>query len=160
MPCNSDYLEPTHRERELQRTAKLLLYVYAKIGAQPETWIGEQAKNIYASDSRLVPLLCAGIKKMSKMEKEKIIYNAHDKNSRDLADWWDVHKEADREREEREQIEKTHDKFDCFGTALSKDNQRIRVFCRDGFMITADKKDVKIKDATHVAIRKGAYLKQ
>jgi hypothetical protein len=98
MPCNSEYLNPTHREKELQRTAKLLLYVYAKVGATPEPWISEQAKNIYASDSRLVPLLCAGLKKMSRIEKDKIIYNARDKNARDLADWYEAHEEADRQR--------------------------------------------------------------
>lgn len=58
MPCNSDYMKPDAREKQLQLTAKLLVYVYEKTGAKPEDWILREAENVYAQDERLVPALC------------------------------------------------------------------------------------------------------
>ena len=102
MPCSSGYLEPTRREIEHQRAARLLIYVYRQKGEQVPNWIIEQSTSIYAKDERLIPLLCSELKKMTKEEIERIVYNAKDKTSRELADWKEEHDAADQERERRE----------------------------------------------------------
>ncbi|MES3005284.1 MAG: hypothetical protein V4690_04270 [Patescibacteria group bacterium] len=102
MPCRSDYLEPTTREQELQRAAKLLVYVRRKMGIEPEDWALSQSGNIYANDDRAVIELCAALTSMTSDVLETIVYNPHDAESRDLADWWEVHQAADAEREKRE----------------------------------------------------------
>lgn len=102
MPCNSDYLDPTAREAELQRTAKLAVYVLREQKAAIPQWVLDESKNQYASNGDIVPLLCELVNRMTKRQRERIVYNAHDETSRDLADWWDTHQAADREREAAE----------------------------------------------------------
>jgi hypothetical protein len=40
---------------------------------------------------------------MTEDQLNTIVYNGRDATSRDLADWWDEHEEADRKREAKEQ---------------------------------------------------------
>lgn len=104
MPCNSDYLEPNIREKELQRTAKLLVFFQQEIGENPEGWLLEEAENIYCQTSRIVPILCGKLKwwKANRPDVfERIVYG-RDRNSRDLANWYEDHERADREREAHE----------------------------------------------------------
>lgn len=112
MPCNSDYLEPTHREREFQRAATLLLYVRKKTGKPAEAWAKKEAYNIYARDERCVTVLCIALGVLSQKEMEEIVYNAHDARSRDLANWREEHLEADQKRDSRE--------------AAARENERLR----------------------------------
>lgn len=95
-------MEPTSKERELQRTAKLLIYVRERTGQPIEDWVVETANDQYAWRDDVVMYLCQALKYMPKDQQEQIIYNAHDKTSRDLANWWDKHQEADRTREAQE----------------------------------------------------------
>jgi len=102
MPCNSDYLNPTYKEREIQLTAKLIVYVDKKQGQPSPRWIKSLANNIYADNDKVVPILCDMIKNMSDEERERIVYDAHDPVSRDLANWWESHQRADARRLEQE----------------------------------------------------------
>ncbi len=105
MPCNSDYLEPTEREQELRRAARLLIFALEAQGREAPDWARSEAENLYAKDERSVTSLCALIKSMGEPERDRIVYDAKSKASRDLADWWEEHQEADRRREEREAAE-------------------------------------------------------
>lgn len=109
MPCNSDYLEPTRREAELQRTAKLLVYVAEWLGQAPADWIVSEASNVYARDERLVPMLCAEIQELTLNQLDAIMYNGRKAKARDLADWWEKHQEADRQRESKEARDRERD---------------------------------------------------
>ena len=106
MPCNFDYLEPSSREKELQRAAGLLVYLRKQTGKKPETWSVKESDNCYASDERSVTELCAALKAMDPKRRDTIVYNAHDKNARDLADWWEEHQAADAKREKKEAAER------------------------------------------------------
>lgn len=108
MPCNSDYLDPTRIEVELRRTAKLLVYVHSRIPFIMGSWVNDEANNQYASDERLVPLLCDVLKHLTPEQTEHVVYDAHSAEARDLANWWEEHQAADREREAREQAEARH----------------------------------------------------
>lgn len=102
MPCDSRYLDQTEREKELQRAAKLLVYVRGKIGKPIDELLSQTAAAYYASVD-YVPELCGELCSLSKTQVDEIVYNARDKNSRDLADWWERHESADRQREADEQ---------------------------------------------------------
>lgn len=104
MPCNSDYMNPNERERELQRSAKLLVYVFRTIETTPPEWLLEEANNIYAKDDRSVTMLCATLKAMDPQERETLL-GGRKRTARDLANWWEEHLEADTAREEREAAE-------------------------------------------------------
>lgn len=99
MPCNSDYMEPTRAEENSRETAKLLLYVYKKLGRQPyPIYLVEAANTRYGNPSKLndmVVELCRVLRSIRKDDFERIVYNARSKESRALADWWEDHEAAD-----------------------------------------------------------------
>jgi len=102
MPCNGDYLNPTTKERELQRTATLLIFVKRKLGKPVAPWLTKEAKDNYAKRESVVPQLCREIERMTTEQRERILYDAHDKDSRDLANWWETHQAADTTRKKKE----------------------------------------------------------
>lgn len=98
MGCRSDYMDPTQKERLLQETAQLLEYALEAMGEMVPQQVSEAAANQYCTID-LVPALCGLINSMTSSEHVRIVYNARDKKSRRLADWWEKHLEADRARE-------------------------------------------------------------
>ena len=117
MGCQSDYLNPTHREAELQETAKNFLYALTLLGKSVPDRLIKAANDPYCSDDYVEPL-CAEIKAMTQEQMDRVVYNGRSQPSRDLAKWWDRHVEADRRRiasEEREVKRKANVK-----TGLSK----------------------------------------
>lgn len=111
MPCRTYENDPTSRQREIQRAAKLLIYVNEKTGATSPGWLLAQASNAYANDERCVTELCATLKAMQPKRRETLVYNAHDANARDLAGWWEDHQAADAERERQEAAAKRKDRL-------------------------------------------------
>lgn len=103
MPCRSDYLEATGKENGLRRAAKLAVFVATNLGVPLSASIAENADKYYAEDKGQVQWLCGKITKMTDEQRERIIYNAHDATSRDLANWWEEHQAADKARIEREE---------------------------------------------------------
>jgi hypothetical protein len=110
MPCNSDYLEPDRHEIESRRVAQLICFInshkdFKCFERGVSSWIINAAKEIYGNKARLnelVVMLCSICSGMSKKEQDAIIYDARNKDSRDLADWWEEHQKADAERIEME----------------------------------------------------------
>lgn len=98
MPCNSDYLEQNHIEKELQKTAKLLVVLHKKMKVKSPEWVVKASEDYYCQEHKVVPELCATIRKLTKAQKDKFIYNGRDAECRKLADWFDEHDKADRER--------------------------------------------------------------
>lgn len=112
MRCNSDYLEPTHREKQSIRTAILLKYVLEKLEKPVPEYVVSASVDVYGNLQKLndmVVTLCAELSALDEETRDKLVYNAKDKTSRDLADWWEIHQKADKERiekEKQEQIQK------------------------------------------------------
>lgn len=103
MPCRSDYppefYSPTRRNKKLNLTAKLICYVCAELEQPAPAWVVVEAEADCATKGELTPTLCSLIKSLNKEQFEKIVYNARNKTSRKLADWWEKHLEVDRQRE-------------------------------------------------------------
>lgn len=112
MPCNCDYLEPRQAEVESKRAAKLIVFVDNQMGLETPNWIKRAAQDCYGNEDKLNELvvkLCDLCTNMSAIQENLIIYNARSKTSRDLADWWDEHQAADKERiaeEKKEALQK------------------------------------------------------
>lgn len=107
MPCQSDYMQASGAELESRRVCKLLVYLLKCIDKNVPGWITDAWKNYYGNANRLdeaTRLLCEHCRGLTEKEREKFIYDAHDKNARKLADWWERHQEWDRRRvsEEKE----------------------------------------------------------
>ncbi len=106
MPCNGDYLNPTSREIELRRAARLLRYVLKAHGAKVPAWVNKAAADCWCKEERSVLELCAELGSMSDKEREMIVYDAHDPIARDLADWHEEHLAADEQRKKTEKAER------------------------------------------------------
>ena len=105
MPCNSDYLEPSEVEADSKRVCGLLLYALTSLNRPIDTWIVKGATDLYGSPDKLdeaVILLCSTCTSMTKGQATRIIYDAYSKKARALAEWWEEHQAADREREEND----------------------------------------------------------
>ena len=107
MPCNSDYMNPNNKEKELQKSAGLLVWLWNELGIEPESWAVNEAADMYASDERAVTVLCDVLKGLDDSSLDRIVYNGRNKMARKLADWWDEHQEADRIRENKEALAET-----------------------------------------------------
>ncbi len=108
MPCNSDYYEepgPTAKQKATQETAKNLCFVLERLGKYIPVSYSCVARNAFDTSAPLdglVVKLCTEIRAMSDETREKIVYDAHDRDSRALADWWETHKAADEARLKKE----------------------------------------------------------
>lgn len=101
MPC----CEPTQSSTDAQaeRTAKAIIIIDKKMGIETDKKIIEivGAYSFHGNQCNyLTSVLCAKIRALTKDELEKIVYNARDKDSRFLADWWEEHDKFDKERGE------------------------------------------------------------
>lgn len=94
MGCNSDYLEPTAREYELSRAARLYVYALKTLDQEVPTDVLKASQEMYCRRD-FVAQLCELISSLDDATIEKVVYNARDKTARDLADWWEAHQEAD-----------------------------------------------------------------
>lgn len=122
MPCRSDYLQRDTRETESRLVIDLLVYVRDSLGSNLEEVYSRRDQPRYPPDyinqwevksdpyyglvgglDQQTAMLCLLICNMTDDEREKILYNAHSKQSRQLADWWEKHQEADRKREQMEE---------------------------------------------------------
>lgn len=108
MPCHSQYLEPSKREKEAQKVAQLLLYVWNELGKTHNipTAVLEKvqhgAQSIYGGTldvDNVTALLCANCQEVELLKLEdRVIYDGRNPEARRLADWWDEHKAFDKSR--------------------------------------------------------------
>lgn len=108
MPCSSDYLNPSDRERELRHAAKLLVYVHMALNEPVSPNLKAAAADLYCSED-YVPALCARLNVLKKFNPtifDKLVWDAKSESGRALAAWWDAHQKADLARERQEKQEK------------------------------------------------------
>ena len=112
MPCRSDYMEPNGKERLLQETAQLLVYVRMNTnsGVKVSNKLKSSARDIYCHQD-YVPELCDAIRSLTEEEQARIVYDGRNPDARRLADWWDKHQEADRKRLEEEYRQRQRDEL-------------------------------------------------
>jgi hypothetical protein len=101
MPCQSDYLEASGQELESSRVCSLIRYLYKRIQKETPKWITKAANDYYGNVNRLdeaTKILCENLRKLTESEMEKFVYDAHNKEARKLASWWERHQEWDKRR--------------------------------------------------------------
>lgn len=101
MGCNSEYLKQNSREAELQRAARLLVFVHSRLGTESTPELVKASADYYCR-ADYVPELCQALKAMTDEQVDSIVYNGRNPLSRDLASWWEQHQLADKQREMRE----------------------------------------------------------
>ena len=97
MPCNCDHMEPNAAERHRREAAQHLVYLFERLGKKIDPSIKAAADDLYGTGGdECVAALCE-ILGGHMEEVEAIVYDAKDRRSRRLADWWEDHQEEDRE---------------------------------------------------------------
>lgn len=126
MPCNSEYMNPTDKEKQLQHVAQLYKWLLEQLGEPVPSAVLATARNIYATGD-FVSKLC---KLLTHMQKSipatftSIVYNPYDKTSRELATWWEEHQEADQKRIQSEAAEEEADaRFERLMSQFSKEDR-------------------------------------
>lgn len=106
MPCNTDHMEPTARERHQREAAQHLVYIHGKINQLVPARLAAAASDIYGGQTdEWVKFLCTMLKEMTDEQIDRIVYDAKDKRSRSLADWYEEHAKVDAQHEWIEGVE-------------------------------------------------------
>lgn len=112
MGCNSDYLNQNSKERELQRAARILVFLYDKLN-MPVSKELQEAADTYYCRTDFVPELCKVVSSLRAVKKFRFptekLFNSLNDDEKDivleLGLWAWEHEKADRERLEKEEKE-------------------------------------------------------
>lgn len=102
MSCDCSHMESTRFEAESRKVAKFLVWVFEHLGEPLPEWVILAANHVYGNSESvdaLTAMLCAACERLH----DDVIYDGCNRTARQLADWWDDHKEADRIKEEAQQ---------------------------------------------------------
>lgn len=99
MPCDSSHLEPTYRERESKRVAGFIVYLKTKLNIWVLMEEHDTARSTYGNLGRLDKHTAKLCELCALPEAQPFIYDAHNRDARDLADWWEDHQEADKAKQ-------------------------------------------------------------
>jgi len=80
MPCNSDHLNQTNKEKYYQETASYLIFVTERLGFTPEDEVIDTSKDYYAKID-YTNSLCEMIKNLNREQLGKIVYNGRNPTS-------------------------------------------------------------------------------
>lgn len=157
MPCNSEHMNPTNKERYYQRTAQLLRYVVEKTHSIPPADDLLKAADDQYCQHDYTATLCAHIKGFAPHQMESVVYNARDPMSRKLADWWEEHQAADKNREEVERqlpariadYDRIGFTFDQVLAGVSAHKDRFGVERTKQYVMTFDGVPLKVRDLKH-----------
>lgn len=101
MPCNTDHMEPTVKERQQQDAAKVLFYVKTALGRTVPGELRAAAEDVYGRGihpDNVVRMLCECFRSMTDAEMNRIVYDGRNREARRAADWWEEHQAEDAKR--------------------------------------------------------------
>lgn len=97
MACNSEHPAQTGKESELQKVAQFYRFVLQKLNI-PSPKALEASANSADCTNDYTEALCYALEELNEQQMERIVYDGRNKQSRALADWWEAHLKADKER--------------------------------------------------------------
>lgn len=111
MGCNSEYMNPTGKEKQLRETAELYAYALRERHGTDYSLPGKvlEALSTPYTNVDVTAELCEFLREQDLPTFESIVYNARSKDSRRLAQWWEDHEAADRARIAQERLDKFKD---------------------------------------------------
>lgn len=100
MGAMQDYMAPRPKEIEQRKTAQLLVFALEQLGKDIPEDVQKVANNSYGGDVNQTERLYKLLSELSEDQREQLVYDAHNRTSRHLADWWeDQSEKIARERE-------------------------------------------------------------
>lgn len=104
MPCDCSHLEPRYYEKESRKVAQLIVYVTDNLGLETSKEAKEASQHIYGDEEMIHQFtaeLCRLCKEMTDEQAAKIIWDGRNRQARRLADWWEKHQAADKQKAEK-----------------------------------------------------------
>ncbi len=110
---NGDYMEPTEEEEESRRICQHIEYVYGHFKIKLPNWVHETARDEFGNVGKLKQaknMLVKCLKNLKPDEMIAIVYDAYKRDSRSLADWWEMYlaveklEDAEREQEQKKAL--------------------------------------------------------
>ncbi len=96
---NDERLEATWKEKESSLICSLIKYAYGHIGhKEVPAWVSNAAGDYYGCPERLKEarrMLLECLRGLMGSEVEALVYNAHSRQSRRLADWWEKYQKEE-----------------------------------------------------------------
>lgn len=127
MPCQCDYIKPTEREAEAHKVCYLLRYAMRELSLDIPSDIVSDSAKVYGNTDKLdarTAQLCKLLTEMSDRDRMRIVWNGRHRLARELATWWDFHREADRRRAVAERKERKRQKIRAEALAKLSDIER------------------------------------
>jgi len=155
MPCRSDHMEANGREIESRVVAKHLVYILPIMGKELPAGVKKASTEYYGNPQKLdewTALLCATCKELEADEAlaDEYLWDGRMKNARELAGWWENHKEFDRKREAEEAAEAEEENLQS--TALDTIYQALEKAGVEGASIDSD------NDSAHLSFNLGGKV--
>lgn len=109
MPCRGPELTRNESKRNeyVNYTQECLKYAASELGIRRKREILDLVNKkqgfVFSQEfsDEITVYLCDLLKGLNVIQQDRIIYNAHDRRSRDLANWWEEHQKLDRKRSKR-----------------------------------------------------------
>jgi len=158
-------MEANARETESRVVAKHLIYILPIMGKELPKGVKKASTEYYGNTQKLdewTALLCATCKELEADERlaDEYLWDGRNKHARDLADWWERHKEFDRQREAEENKEDLKLKaLSVLAQALSQTDFGVEnatydgdndsgslIFKLDGMEILIKSRDVRVSE--------------
>jgi len=110
MPCQGPSDSECAQERYNEELQVMLSYLLDKINSDNNLIIPKliadflklSGYSLMANFPTVHEYICDRISELNKIQLDRIVYNARDKNSRDLANWWEEHSNHDLNNAEAE----------------------------------------------------------
>jgi len=91
------------REVERYRVARVTEYLLRQLGQPVPVWLAQYSDTV-ETWRNVEGILCDELRGLDDETRDRILY-ARTREARRLADWWEDHQKADREREQRRLLE-------------------------------------------------------
>lgn len=127
MPCYTD--PPSPESTEICNAAICLVFLLNRLNRPVPSCVRRASRDDYTTSPTVVPMLCATLKSLTASQMKKIVFDPHNRKSRDLANWWDDHQKMDRrhKREEREQRRRERLRTTAISKLTKKEREELGV---------------------------------
>jgi hypothetical protein len=97
-------MHPDKWEQESKKVAKLLIYIFESMNQSYSPKIKKAAEHVYGDSKRVhkfTAKLCKKLESLDDDQLNRIVYDGRIAKARQLAQWWDDHKEADKRKDQK-----------------------------------------------------------
>jgi len=100
MPCRSHDQDPSLHQKHGYRAATLLVWLCDRLQRDAPIWAYAMAKDYRNQDQRPTQALCALLDELGAERLDEVLAMSTGSRGSELAQWWQLHQQADAERDD------------------------------------------------------------